>query len=193
MNTLSHSYVRYQKYLKYIPLIVVVLVVLGISIVSRYFSSIAEVVALIGTDNAYVILFIMAFLSGLTTFSVVPYHAAVIVFASAGINPLFIALTVTAGVMLGDATSYYIGYSAEPVLPERLKKILTRLNTFVARYPKLFPIFVFLYGALVPFSNDFIGITMGAVRYPFWRIMIPLALGNIVFNTIVGYAAHYFF
>ena len=53
------------------------------------------------------------------------------------------------------------------------------------------PIAFFLYDSLVPLSNDFIVISMGLARYPFWRVMIPLGLGNLVFNISLAYLALY--
>src|SRR3989338_1113064 len=47
------------------------------------------------------------------------------------------------------------------------------------------------YGALIPFSNDFVGVTMGLARYPFWRVMVPLTLGTAVFNATLAFGAVY--
>jgi hypothetical protein len=38
-------------------------------------------------------------------------------------------------------------------------------------------------------SNDVIVIPAGLVKYPFWKVMLPLALGNLVFNTWLALVA----
>ncbi|MBU3956282.1 hypothetical protein KJ633_07460 [bacterium] len=137
------------------------------------------------------LIFILAFIGGLTTFSGVPYHLVLITLATGGLNPLLLGLATAFGVMLGDSTSYYIGYQGRIIIPDRLQKILQQVRYFGLKYPKILPLFFFLYGSLVPFSNDFIVISMGLSRYPFWRVMIPLGLGNLVFNISLAYLAVY--
>lgn len=89
--------------------------------------------------------------------------------------------------MIGDSTSYYVGYRGGAVVPEGVQRIFQQIYSSSLWYPKILPLFCLLYGALVPFSNDFITISAGIARYPFWRMMIPLGLGNAVFNVSLAY------
>src|SRR3989338_11635762 len=57
--------------------------------------------------------------------------------------------------------------------------------------PPLLPVLFFAYGSSVPFSNDIITIPMGFLRYPFWRVMLPPRLGNLVFNVTLSFLAIY--
>ena len=94
--------------------------------------------------------------------------------------------------MLGDSTSYYVGYRGGAIISQRLQEGIFRyVHSFTKKYPKAFPVFCLLYGSFVPFSNDFITISAGLARYPFWRVMIPLALGNMIFNVSLAYFAVY--
>ena len=180
-----------KKFLKYLPRIILILLFVSLSFFLYVYSSPEKIVNLIGVDNAYVLIFILAFIGGLTTFSGVPYHLVLITLATGGLNPLLLGLATAFGVMLGDSTSYYIGYQGRIIIPDRLQKILQQVRYFGLKYPKILPLFFFLYGSLVPFSNDFIVISMGLSRYPFWRVMIPLGLGNLVFNISLAYLAVY--
>ena len=136
-------------------------------------------------------MFALAFLGGLTTFSGIPYHAVLLVLASGGLNPLYLGISAASGVMAGDATSYYIGYSGSALVPRRLERILQKFCSVCLARPRILPVLFFLYGSLVPFSNDFIVISMGLARYPFWRVMLPLGAGNLVFNISLAYFALY--
>lgn len=180
-----------KKFLKYFPRIVLILFFISLSIFFYVYSSPEKLIELIGVNNTYALIFTLAFFGGLTTFSGIPYHLVLITLATGGLNPLFLGLSTAFGVMLGDSTSYYIGYQGSLIIPQGLQKILQPIRSFALKHPKTLPLFFFLYGSLVPFSNDFIVISMGLSQYPFWRVMIPLGLGNLVFNISLAFLANH--
>src|SRR3989344_5807612 len=180
----------YSRVLKYIPW-VIVLSFFGISVFLYAYSSPEFLITWVGVENAYLLLFFLAFLSGLSSFGGVPYHLVLIALATGGLNPWLLGLGAAGGAMLGDSTSYFIGYQGRAVISQRLERLVQKFSSFFARHSKFLPLFFFLYGSLVPFSNDFIGISMGLARYPFWRVMIPLGLGNVVFNISLAFMATY--
>lgn len=145
----------------------------------------------VGVENAYVLMFCLAIIGGLTTFSGIPYHLVLITLATGGVNPIFLGLAAAIGDMIGDATSYYIGYGGSELLPTKITTILGKFYAFGMRYPKLMPLFIFVYGSVSPLSNDFIVVTAGLARYPFWKVMTPLVFGNIIFNISLAYLAIY--
>ena len=65
-----------KKKLKYLLGILPLLFFASLSFYLFAYSSPERIVDLIGVNNAYALLFILAFLGGLTTFSGVPYHYA---------------------------------------------------------------------------------------------------------------------
>jgi len=160
--------------------------------VTFYFISPGEVLQYVGFQSAYLMIFFLAFLGGLSTFSGVPYHIILIAFASSGLNPLFLGLLATSGVMLGDTTSYYLGTQSKHLLTGRMQSVLLRLKNIEERTPKLMTLIFFLYGALVPFSNDVIVIPSGLLGYRFWRVMVPLGIGTLFFNVGLSLIAAYF-
>jgi membrane protein YqaA with SNARE-associated domain len=178
-----------NKILKYIPRIMLILLFISMSFYFYAYSSPEEMTSFIGVKNAYALIFVLAFLGGMTTFSGIPYHLVLITLATGGLNPLLLGLSTAAGVMLGDSTSYYVGYQGSVIIPGALQKILIMIRNFGLKHPKILPLFFFLYGSLSPFSNDFIVISMGLSRYPYWRVMVPLGLGNLIFNISLAYLA----
>lgn len=161
----------------------------SISIYFYLYSSPEQLVGWVGAGNSYFLIFVLALLGGLTTFSGVPYHLVLITLAIGGLDPLLLGISTAVGVILGDTTSYFIGYSGGEVMPSRLQKIVNRAYIYTDGYPKLLQVFFFLYGAFSPMSNDFIVISAGIAKYPFWKVMIPLAFGNLVFNITLAYFA----
>lgn len=160
-----------------------------ISLYLFFFSSPEYIVSFIGVQNAYMLIFILAFLGGLTTFSGIPYHLVLVTLATGGLNPLLLGFSAAIGVMLGDSTSYYVGYRGGVIIPHGVQKFFQQWYVYIAKYPKLLPLFCLVYGSLVPFSNDFITISAGIARYSFWRVMIPLGIGNVVFNVSLAYVS----
>ena len=71
-----------KKYLRFLPVVTFV----GVSLLFLFLTP-GKIVAYIGIENAYVLIFVLAFLGGLTTFSGIPYHLVLIGFAAGGLNP----------------------------------------------------------------------------------------------------------
>ena len=182
--------VKSKKFLKHLPKIVFILFIAIYSLFLLY-SSPEKLINFIGIENAYFLIFVLAFIGGLSTFFGGPHHWVLIALATGGLNPLFLGLSASFGVMLGDSTSYFIGYHGSAIVPVGIQKFLQKIQSFFMKFPKFLPLFIFLYGSFVPFSNDFIAISMGLARYPFWRVMIPLGLGNVVFNVSLSFLAIY--
>lgn len=181
-----------RKRKRYLLILLPIIFLFGFSI-TFYYVTPADIIGFIGVQNAYLLIFLLAFIGGLTTFSGVPYHLVLIALAAGGLNPFLLAISAATGVMLGDSTSYYLGHQGRLLTSGRVAYVLERLSRIKERYPRLLPWVFFLYGAIVPLSNDVITIPMGLLEYPFWRVMIPLGLGNIVFNIWIALLAAYGF
>lgn len=175
----------FAKFLSIAPVIFILL----LSIVLFFYVTPSRLVEVVGLENAYFLMFFTAFLGGLTTFNTVPYYSILLILAGAGLNPLYIGLSSAFGVMAGDSFSYYMGHQGASIIPTKLHYIFDSIRDFAVTRPKLFPLLCFVYGSVSPFSNDFITISAGMARIPFSRIMVPLALGNLVFNIGLSYLA----
>ena len=165
--------------------------VLLVSLGLHFYGCPEYIVDKIGLQNAYGLMFIFALLGGLTTFNTVPYYSLLLVLATAGLNPFLLGLSSALGVMSGDTFSYILGQQGSTVLPARFLKYIEILKTFAEHNEKKFLLICFLYGSLSPLSNDFITISAGMARIKYWKMMLPLALGNIVFNVGLAYAFTY--
>ena len=179
-----------KQILKYLPRVIFIIFLLSFSFLF-YYSSPEKLIGWIGVQNSYLLIFILAFIGGLSTFSGVPYHLVLITLASGGANPLLLGTVTAVGVMIGDSTSYLLGYEGSEIIPARVQSIMEKIFAFGQKHPTALPVFFFLYGALTPFSNDFLVIPAGLAKYPFKKIMIPLALGNMVFNILLAYSGSY--
>ena len=162
-----------------------------VSIVFFFFIDANSMVDYIGLQNAYILMYVMAALGGMTTFNTIPYFSIILILATAGVNPVFLGLASALGVITGDSFSYLTGKQGATLIPGRLYQLFTKIHELATRHPKSFPFVCLLYGCISPLSNDFITIPAGMAKIPFWRVMIPLGTGNIIFNITFAYLSVY--
>ena len=156
-----------------------------------YFIPPETMVAHVGVSNAYALILVLSFLGGVMTFSGVPYHLFLVSFVLAGMNPWILGIIAGLGVTLGDVTSYFVGYYGRVLLTPRLESYVQKIEILKERHPRLLPLIFFLYSSVVPYSSDVFTIPMGLIRYPFFRLMIPLVLGSMIFNIGLAFLALY--
>ena len=156
-----------------------------------YYFSPDEIVEYIGVKNGYLVVLIGGFLSGISIFFPFPNYLIVLTFGAGGLNPFLVGLSATMGVMLGESTSYFVGHTSHSFLPSNWHK---RLHKFYLKLLKLRPevtsLTLFLIGC-IPLPNDIITIPLGLARYPFWRVIIPLGLGNLFYNIVLASVGYY--
>ena len=157
-----------------------------------YFISPEKIINYFGDGNSYWIVFIAGLLGGISILFPFPYYIFVLTFAIGGLNPFLLGLFTGLGVILGESTSYWIGYTGRDVLPIKAKNIFNRISKYFNKdLTWRVPIFLFIYGSLSPLPNDVILIPLGMARYPFLKVIIPLGLGNIIYNILLAVAGFY--
>lgn len=165
-----------------------VAVIIFISITSLLFTVTPEkIIDVVGISNAYLLMFVLGVVGGLSTFVGIPYHLILMSLAAGGISPFILGGVTALGVILGDSTMYLIGRGVRPIIPKRLVATISHISSWLERHPRLITPGLFIYGACSPFSNDFIVATLSLSGYSYWRTIIPLALGNCVFNIGIAY------
>jgi membrane protein YqaA with SNARE-associated domain len=177
-NILSNS-------LAFLPIVVFV----GISFLIYKYITPERIIDYIGIKNAYFLMLVSAFVGGLTTFIALPYHSILIILVGGKIDPLMVGLSAATGIILGDFVSYSVGYIGSDFMSGKVLKFSNTVRNLIEKHPRAFPIFCFAYGSLSPFSNDFITITSGLVKYPIVKMIVPLGLGNIIFNVTLALTA----
>jgi len=145
----------------------------------------------VGSDNAFFLMFVLGLVGGLTTFTGFPFHFVLMSLAAGGLNPIGLGLCTGLGVILGDSTMFLIGKKVKSSLPSRIGSFVDMLSHHLDKHPKLVTPTVFLYGALSPFSNDFIVASLSIMGYSYRKTIIPLAIGNIFFNIAIAYLGLY--
>lgn len=151
-----------------------------------------DIVAFLGTENSYILIFALAFLGGTSILFPFPYYLVVFTLAAGDLNPIYLAVLAGTGVMLGDSTSYLVGYTGREILSKGFAEKFNRIYNWIIKKPRwLMPVLLYFYSFLIPFPNDFVVIPLGLARYPYVKAIIPLWLGNISFNLAVAFAGFY--
>jgi len=181
--------VRTRLY-RYGMLALVVAIYLGVSITLA--STQADtLIDLIGSDNVYLLMFVLGIIGGLTTFTGVPYHLVLMSLAAGGLSPVLLGICTAMGVMLGDSTMFLIGRNVKAALSDRVMATVDHLTSFLTKRPRMVTPALVAYGAVSPFSNDFIVASLSIMGYSFWRTVIPLAIGNTFYNIAFAYFGLY--
>ena len=148
-------------------------------------------IGVVGSDNVYVLMFVLGTIGGLTTFTGLPYQLILMSFAAGGINPILLGISTALGVMIGDSTMFLLSRKVRTSLSPRVSHFLSLVVGAIDKHPGMFNIVLFSYGAISPFSNDFIIASFSIAGYSYRRVMLPLALGNICFNIALAYLGLY--
>lgn len=156
-----------------------------------YFIEPAQIIEYVGINNAYILMFIFAALAGVTSFNSAPYYYFLFLLSTTGFNPVYVGITAAVGLMFGDSFTYFFGTEGRAVIPKVLEGFVSKLQHIIKSNPTAFPLFCFLYGCVSPFSNSFLTILSGALYVPFFRIIIPLLLGNIIYNISIAHLSIY--
>jgi membrane protein YqaA with SNARE-associated domain len=151
-----------------------------------------EIVDFFGTQNGYVAVLVLSFIGGISIIIPIPYHLVLMTLAAGGLNPILLGIVATIGQACGDSTSYLLGFSGGKIAARTLFPVVERFQQrfFSLTYWK-FAAALAVYGAVSPFSNDWLLIPMGMARYPYRKMMIPLEIGNLIFNVGAGLLGAY--
>ena len=131
--------------------------------------------------------FLISFVSGFNVVVPLPAASLIPLFVEVGLNFWILVILATIGMALGDTVGYLAGFWGRSASKERdLPVFFQKLERKLSNYRFGTTLFVFLYGTFVPLPNEVIVIPLAYSGVAYHRIIIPLAIGNIFFNTAVG-------
>lgn len=151
-----------------------------------------RIINLIGIENSYFVAFIVSLFGGISILFPVPYYIFVMTFAAGGSNPLLIGFFAGLGLTLGDSTSYLFGRHGGKIIPDKYNKFSKIILNKLISYPEwLRASIVLLWGSIVPLPSDILTIPLGLMGYSYKKLIIPLGIGHIIFNTLIAFAGYY--
>ena len=151
-----------------------------------------ELVETIGVTNGYIILFLIAALGGVSSFTISSLYATIVTLTLGGLNPFLIGILGGIGITIGDSLFYYLGYRGRKIVSPRLNHYLENISTWLHDHsPIRVQFFIYLWAGFSPFPNDIMTISLGLNHYNYKKVLPPLVLGNITFTILFALAILY--
>lgn len=147
--------------------------------------------SVIGTNNAYVFMYVIAVLGSITTFASIPYPLILISLVSGGLNPLLAGVVTALGVSTSDTCTFFAARRGRALLPKNVSASLTKFAAWLHRHPKILTPCLALYGTVSPLSNDFAVISFSLMKYRYWQVVPALGIGNMIYNISIAFLGVY--
>lgn len=162
---------------------IALLVAIGIAL---YLVPPAELVALIGVENAYLVTFLVTLLAGVSSFTATAAVATVAALAQGGGNPVILGLLGGFGLFLSDSIFYFLIWKGSESVREKGGEFFKKFEHFFSSVPTwLGLIIVYLYTGFSPFPNDLLLIALLLGGYRYRTFAIPLFLGAVTLMLII--------
>jgi len=181
--------------------ILAIAAIIAISLIASFFfadfvTESEEAQALV-EQTGYLGMLALSIIAGLNLFVPIPAGTFAPIYAAAGFPlPAIIAVLVI-GTTIAGSIGYLIGALGKQVARLKYPKIQERIQTFACRHHALILPTVFLYASLSPFPNEVILIPLALAGIKFRYLILPLILGNLVYQTLYVYGTnglfHYLF
>lgn len=134
--------------------------------------------------------FIAAFLANFSIVIPVPYTVVIVLIAATGINPLVLGIVSGIGAGIGESSSYFLGYFGQALTKDIYKRNLAVLRRLIARKRWYVYVILFLIGA-TPIPDDIFIVPLGFLRYGFWQMLLPVALGKMIITILLSIFGRY--
>lgn len=160
-----------------------------------HYISPTELVASIGFENGYLVMFFVALLGGVSSFTGVSFIATVLTLSAGGLNPFFLALASGIGITVSDSLFFWIGRHAHQVIEVKdFHHITERIAIWLNDRSRLVVgVCIYIYTGFTPLPTDFLTVVLGLARQPYRFVIIALTLGNITFTYLLATLGSGFF
>ncbi|MCH7529712.1 hypothetical protein IIB50_01185 [Patescibacteria group bacterium] len=140
------------------------------------------------SSYGYLAIFLVSIISGFNLVVPIPAVSFLPLFLESGLSLWVLLFTMTAGVTLADIIAYLVGKSGRQIaIMENHSKLFVKIDTLRAKYHSA-PLFIlFAFASIVPLPNEILVLPMGFIGYRLREIILPVLLGNGVFNTITAF------
>jgi len=138
----------------------------------------------------YVGVLLVAVISGFNLVIPIPAISFFPIFLASELNAPLIIIVIAAGMTLADFIGYLLGRAGRHIVPSSLERKVANNFEKLQRKFNLSPaLALFLFASFAPFPNEVIVIPMAFLGYKPIYILVPILLGNIIFNTIYALGA----
>lgn len=180
-----------KKWLQYGSFALVFAVLVGVGITLAFISP-DEIIEIIGIENSYWVIFLVALLGGVSSFTSTSFFATFATFAAGGSNPFILAALGAIAMMIGDSLFFYLGVRGREALISKHEDKVKKLKDWLEERPEwMIPLIIYVYNGFTPLPADVLMIALALIKYPFKKIVVPMVLGHMTLLTTIGVLAYY--
>lgn len=145
------------------------------------------IVNLIGLENTYLVIFIVAIIGGVSAITSTSFYALFITFIMGGANPVLLIFLGGLGLTIGDSVFFYLGYKGREVaLKSRFRERILLITNWLKKHSKKFIFGIsYIYVAFSPFPKDILSSILGLSNFSFRYSIIAFLFGNITHCFII--------
>lgn len=171
---------------KKIIVVIFAFIVMSISVASFFIDSDAFI-AMIGINNAYLILFTVSATAGVSILTAAGFYTFFVSFIQLQVDPVIAAVIAGIGLSVGDMIIFTLARLVKRSSRRiEMLEMYQKICHFIEKLPTWSVyLFVFLYGAIIPIPNDILMAALGALRYKTVPIIIAIAAGNIILMLLI--------
>lgn len=152
-----------------------------------------EILDRLGTNQAYLTVFLIGAIGGVSAFTSSIFYTTVFGFAAGGLNPFLLGLVGGIALFISDSVFFYLISLGKRVTENSYGRIFKKIESFVARAPKqLVLLFVFLYLGFTPFPNDILILALVLGGYTYRSVAPIMLVATIVLITIFAHTGGLF-
>ncbi len=150
--------------------------------------------ASIGIQNMYLILFLIALLSSTSFLTSASFYATFLAYVSLGFDPLIISIIGGIGMAIGDSLFFFISRHAGDVMSMSNVKLYNKIFKQISKLPTWgVYLFTYLYASFMPIPNDILIIMLGVLKFRYSRVIPILIIGDITLLFLIANGFHYSF
>lgn len=153
-----------------------------------------QIIEYVGVENSYLIVFLIAAIGGLSTFTSTTLFTTIATFSAGGAIPWLVGLAAGVGIFISNSVFYLLAALGRKSIPEHWNaKILS-----TARWMRKMPVWllfftIYLYFGFSPLPNDLLIIVLVIARFKYRQVAPILFAGSITVAILTAYLARFGF
>lgn len=170
-----------------LTLLVIIALIVGWAILF-FFVSPETIIDAIGVHNAYIVVFLLALIGGLSTITGTSLFAVIATFAAGGAHPFLLGITAGLGIFVSDSIFFALARRGSQTIKERPRDIRDKLAYYIEQLPPWgLHGGIYLYVGLSPLPNDILMIALALARVRYRTIAPALFAASITIATLTAY------
>ncbi len=166
-------------------LVVMAIVLLAFKLASM--ASESEAIISIITSYGYIGILFLSIISGFNLAVPIPIVTFVPLFIESGLSMTLTVLIISIGMTIGDMFGFLLGKLGRNATNVETVKFFRKVEKLGERHYLLPIVAMFFYASIMPFPNEVLVIPLAFLGYKVRHVFIAVLLGNMIFNTLVGF------